>query len=122
MGRHSAPDDEDDDASVLAVATAPAVPPAGHAGRHERDEPPARNAARGAQADLHLLRESSTLRARCAGGVVVPFVLFVVVLLAVGDLGAFLLWMWVPTIAAGLLVGTFLDLAHRRAGTSGAQS
>ena len=108
MGRHSAPDDDDEDEGFLAAqlaagATAPtiAVPAA----------PPV---AHGTNADLQLLRTSPALRARCIASVIVPFALYVALLAVVGNIGQFLLWMWVPTIIAGVLVGVFLDLAHRR--------
>jgi hypothetical protein len=95
MGRHSAPDDDEDE---LAVAAGP---------------------PRGTNADMHLLRESPALRARCTAAVVVPYALFIAVLLVVGRLGDFLLWMWIPTVVAGVLFGLFLDLAHRKHGTGG---
>lgn len=100
MGRHSAPGDDEDDelAAVTAVTT-----------------------AHGTNADLQLLRQSPSLRARCTAAVVVPFALYVVVLVVTGRLGSFALWVWIPTVAAGVLFGIFLDLAHRKNGTSGSR-
>jgi hypothetical protein len=97
MGRHSAPDDDEDD-ELVAVSTAP---------------------ARGTNADLHLLRDSAALRARCTAAIVVPFALFVAVLLVAGRIDEFLLWVWIPTVIAGVLFGLFLDLAHRKHGSGG---
>ncbi len=68
----------------------------------------------GTHADLALLRSDSALRARCAAAVVIPFVLYTLVLVVTGHLDVFLLWVWIPTVLAGVLIGTFLDLAHRR--------
>ena len=65
-------------------------------------------------ADLRLLRESPALRARCAAAVVIPFVLYTVVMIVLGGTAAYLVWVWVPTVLAGVTVGTFLDIAHRR--------
>ena len=75
--------------------------------------------ARGTNADVQLLRQSASLRARCTAAIVVPFALYVVVLVVAGRLGSFVLWVWIPTVTAGVLFGVFLDLAHRRHGTSG---
>jgi hypothetical protein len=65
-------------------------------------------------ADLRLLRENPALRARCAAAVVIPFVLYTVVMIVLGGTAAYLVWVWVPTVLAGVTVGTFLDVAHRR--------
>jgi hypothetical protein len=65
-------------------------------------------------ADLALLREHSDVRARCIAAAVVPFVLYTAVLLAIGSMGVYLLWIWIPTVSAGALAGAFLDAAHRR--------
>lgn len=69
-------------------------------------------------ADLTLLRRHGDVRARCIAGLIVPFVAYVVVLLAIGSFTGrtFLLWLAVPIVVAGVLVGLFLDLGHRRYG------
>jgi hypothetical protein len=132
MGRHSAPDDDaelsTDDAVVVTRATRPG------AGRHysaeadddaESVEPtvplpsvkkPAKDARSesGTHHDLRLLRENPALRARCAAAVIVPFLLFTAALVVVGRVDIYLLWVWIPTVTAGVLVGTFLDAEHRR--------
>jgi hypothetical protein len=144
MGRHSAPGDadEDEEAAVLALM-AELEARAGRAGRHSSpsdDDAPAAPApasvspaatgsahltltpaqtARGTNADLALLRSSPALRAQCIAAVVVPFGIFFATLVALGHLGDFLLWIWVPTVVAGVLVGLFLDLAHRRTERAG---
>ena len=138
MGRHSAPDDDADVAET--VATKPAPPdhhPAGMLvlprGRHARSEdgwieadateggraPRDGAAARGpiepgTRGDLQLLRRSASLRARCAAAVIVPFALYAIVLVAIKRTDVFLIWFWIPTVLAGVLIGTFLDAAHRR--------
>ena len=143
MGRHSAPDDDTDVADVTeaAVATKPAV--SEHAagmlvlprGRHARSDDgwiesgeseagtaPARAerpAPRepiepGTRGDLQLLRQSASLRARCAAAVIVPFVLYTIVLVAIKRTDVYLIWFWIPTVLAGVLIGTFLDAAHRK--------
>lgn len=46
--------------------------------------------------------------------VLVPFVVYVVALLALSRIDSFLLWIFAPIIAAGVLVGVILDHAHKR--------
>ena len=100
MGRHSAPDDSEDEDETYALAVAQAAAD----GRRPT----------GAHADIALLRQSPALRARCIAAIIIPFGLYVALLVVVGHVGSFLLWVWVPTVVAGVLVGLFLDLAHRR--------
>jgi hypothetical protein len=90
------------------VASAAADQPATATGPHK--------AGHSTSADAALIRHHSDVRARCAAGVVVPFVLYVVVLVAVGSfrISTFLLWIWIPLVTAGVLVGQFLDAGHRR--------
>ena len=45
---------------------------------------------------------------------VVPFLIYTIVLVVVARVDLYLLWMWIPTVTAGVLVGSFLDLEHRR--------
>jgi hypothetical protein len=132
MGRHSAPDDDEElssaDTTVLVVAEAEAEDGRA-AGRHHTAggngaaEPttaivqPARAPEpeeTGTHADLRMLRENRALRARCAAAVVVPFLIYTIVLVVVARVDLYLLWMWIPTVTAGVLVGSFLDLEHRR--------
>ena len=112
MGRHSAPDDDEDEAEILAAQLAAAATTA------PLPTDVAARSPHGTNADLHLLRTSPALRARCIAAIVVPFALYVVLLVVIGHLGSFLLWVWVPTVLAGVLVGLFLDLAHRRSEAS----
>jgi hypothetical protein len=65
-------------------------------------------------ADLALLRDHSEVRARCIAAVVVPFVLYTALLLAIGSMDVYVIWIWIPTVSAGVLAGGFLDAAHRR--------
>lgn len=105
---------ERDTAEAEQADTAETTDAAGVAGEQRAAPVPART-ARATNADLHLLRQNPTLRARCAAAVVVPFVLYTAVLLVVGEAGRFLLWMWVPTVTAGIVAGAFLDRAARTA-------
>lgn len=133
MGRHSAPDD--DTPPVVLTKTAVDVVSADDAvpRRHDapddqadtaalpRIEPAAplverRSAPRtegGTHGDLRLLRERPALRARCAAAAIVPFLLYTAVLVVIGQPGLYLLWVWIPTVTAGVAVGSFLDAAHR---------
>lgn len=61
-----------------------------------------------------MLREQPALRARCLAAVLVPFLLYVLILVAIGRTDVFLLWIWVPMVTAGILFGSLLDAAHRR--------
>lgn len=67
------------------------------------------------RSDLALLRSHADVRARVAAGILVPFLLYVIVLLAVGSVGVrvLLIWIWAPLISAGALGGYFLDAGHR---------
>ena len=144
MGRHSVPDDDEElssaDTAVLVVpeawaevgaqAGAQAMAEDGQiAGRHHTaDEggagqptaaivrPPLAPESHevGTHADLRMLRENRALRARCAAAVVVPFLIYTIVLVVVARVDLYLLWMWIPTVTAGVLVGSFLDLEHHR--------
>ncbi|MDT4892896.1 MAG: hypothetical protein QOE97_1931 [Pseudonocardiales bacterium] len=100
MGRHSAPDDGEDRAGAAGAG------PSKHAGSSARS-----NSAD----DLHLLRTNSSLRARCAAAVAVPFLLYTLIMVVLAQGRLYLLWVWVPTVLAGILVGALLDQAHRRA-------
>lgn len=77
--------------------------------------PPTR-ATRASASDLALVRARGDVRARCLAGLVVPFVIYVVVLVLGGSLTltTFLLWIWIPLISAGVLIGLFLDAGHKR--------
>lgn len=101
-------------AEVAAAVAAEEPPVVGAEERPATPEPgPPAPRESGTHADLRLLREDSALRARCAAGVVVPFLLYLGVLIVVGRLDAFLLWVWIPAVTAGIVVGTFLDVAHQ---------
>jgi len=119
-------------AADLSADTAVEVPAAGAgAGRHAQTEAAQTEAAQpndaaavvaepaarstGTRADLRMLREQPALRARCVAAIVVPFLAYALVLLVIGRTDVFLLWIWIPTVAAGVLFGSFLDAAHRRA-------
>jgi hypothetical protein len=126
MGRHSAPDDDEPSAAPTNSAVDLAR------GRHEiaddeadtvilprveSSKPPAESkkppAESGTHGDLRLLRERPALRARCAAAAIVPFLLYTAVLAVIGRADIYLLWVWIPTVTAGIAVGGFLDAAHR---------
>ncbi len=67
------------------------------------------------QADLRVLRENSAVRARCIAAVLVSFLLYTVVMVVIGRADAYLLWLWIPIVVSGFLVGFVLDLAHKAA-------
>jgi hypothetical protein len=55
------------------------------------------------------------VRARAIAAVVVPFALYVVVMVVIGRGDRFVLFLWAPILVAGVLVGAVLDLGHRDA-------
>ena len=83
---------------------APVAPPAprpggAHATRH----------------DVALFRRHGDVRARAVAAALVPFVVYVAVLAVIGKLVVHsLIWVWIPAIVAGVLVGLALDAGHRR--------
>lgn len=81
------------------------------------DQKAARKAQRGesdTKADLRVLREQPAVRAQVIGAVIASFLIYTLVLLALGHTDRYLFWLWVPIVACGVLVGLVLDLAHRR--------
>ena len=144
MGRHSTPDNEPDelaeDASgdvlvddqpssgrhsepVAAEPEGPQGPPDAPAAPTAEvaavDAPPAPaqtpRSRHSTAADLGLLKSHGDVRARCLAGIVVPFVIYVAVLLAIGATGRqYLLWIFIPIVVAGVLVGAFLDAGFKR--------
>lgn len=142
MGRHSAPDSEEQitarsmarPSAVSAVApsvapsaaasaassASPSAVPLGtvrptHARHHGAEHPAAADgrAESGTHGDLRMLRSTPALRARCAAAVIVPFLLYTAVLIVIARTDVYVLWVWIPTIVGGILAGTFLDAAHR---------
>jgi hypothetical protein len=124
MGRHSAPDEPDEGATAVPNSAELPVPQGRHYAADSEEaggpqpavpsEPPRRE--RATQADLRLLREHPALRARCIAAALVPFVVYTVVLFALARAHIYVLWLWAPIIAAGVLVGAVLDAAHRKVG------
>lgn len=94
------------------------APPPGHPGH-----PVLRGAAHNSAADLQLVRSHRGALAACAAAVVLPFVVEIVVLLALGTLDrhSVLVWLWAPLVVAGVLLGTSLDIAHRRVSLAAAR-
>jgi hypothetical protein len=84
----------------------------------------AKRRPRGSQstaADLALLRRRPDVRNRVIAAVVVPFVLYVAVMLLIGAAGGqYLLWVWIPLVSAGVGGGLILDRAHRKHPPDGA--
>lgn len=126
MGRHSAPDSDEADLPAADVAATAVIAPGRHAGSDTADTgsdtaaetptAPVRIAELhpGTRGDLHLLRHSRALRVRCAAAVIVPFVVYTALLIGLARTDVYLIWLWIPTVLAGVLVGAFLDAAHRR--------
>lgn len=78
-------------------------------------EPTRGRGAQSTAADLALVRRHSDVRNRVIGAALVPFVLYAAVLLVLTAKGVqYLLWIWIPTVVAGVLVGFVLDSGHKR--------
>lgn len=116
-GRHAQPDQDKEPAGTRPSVEPNALPRPRLGTQTESvvvAEPVGRR-AHSTAADLALVRARSDVRARCLAALLVPFVLYAVVLQAVGATGTqWALWAFVPLIVAGVLVGTFLDSGHRR--------
>jgi hypothetical protein len=67
------------------------------------------------QADLRLLRENGAVRARCIAAVLASFLLYTVVMVVLSRADSYVLWLWIPIVVSGFLVGFVLDLAHKAA-------
>jgi len=80
---------------------------------------------RGAQstgADLALIRQHPELRNRVLGAALAPFVVYAAVLLLLSAKGVqYLLWIWIPMVTAGVLIGLVLDAGHKRYPKAGAE-
>jgi hypothetical protein len=111
-------------AAIEAAGEAPPVPvedaePVGAPGAETPDPagPPAKTprAAQSTSADLALIRHHADVRNRVLGAALAPFVLYAIVLLVLGARGVqYLLWIWIPTVTAGVLIGFVLDAGHKR--------
>jgi hypothetical protein len=128
LGRHAGRDDDFDQAHTQRIAIiddpttgpVPVVEPAppAEAKPDKKATKAARKAERGesnTRADLRLLREQPAVRAQVIGAVIMSFLIYTVVMLVLGDSNKYLIWLWIPIVACGVLVGLVLDLAHRRA-------
>ena len=142
MGRHSAPDDTAPDETALDDTPAdeqiPPVPdPVAAAiaasARHARPDNGARvewagaertgveqasapqpaALASGSRGDLQLLRRDPWLRVRCAGAAVLIFLIYTTVIIVLGRGDVYLIWVWIPTVLTGVVVGALLDRSHR---------
>jgi hypothetical protein len=69
--------------------------------------------------DFALFREHSDVRNRAIAAVLMPFVVYAVVMVVIGRTDVFLIWIWIPLILAGVLMGLILDLGHKRYRASG---
>lgn len=67
----------------------------------------------GSRGDLQLLHTHPRLRASCAGAVVLSFVVYTAVLFGLGRTDVYPIWLWIPIVTSGVLVGALLDRAHR---------
>ncbi len=66
------------------------------------------------RADFNLLRAIPGLRARVLAAIVVPFLIYTGFMVLIGRMDVYLIWLFIPTVIAGTLVGHFLDKAHER--------
>jgi hypothetical protein len=89
------------------IALEPAVPTSARVGKGNQST----------AADLELLREHSDVRARVIAAIIVPFVLYTVVLYAIGAMHVYFIWIWIPLVTAGVVAGSILDAAHRKRGS-----
>jgi hypothetical protein len=148
VGRHSRPEDLDDDVereillahrarpvpgvltdpltvvepspgpevAVLAAVpetepAAPTAPPAQPP--RPRPRPSPRRAIQGSALDLKLIRAHPDVRNRCLAALLVPFVIYVVILLLAGSMDRFVIYVFAPIIIASVLFGATLDHAHK---------
>jgi hypothetical protein len=103
-----APDELDDHAPARGDSPAPVEPAARKKSRIAKGN-------QATAADVALLRTRADVRNRCIAAVVVPFVLYTAVLFLIGSIHVYLIWVWIPLVTAGVLAGSILDAAHRRA-------
>jgi hypothetical protein len=95
-----------DEASTVPTRPVP-VEPGPTAGKS------APGAATGTRGDLQLLRSDTGLLPWCAGAVVLIFLVYTSVLILIGRTDVYLIWLWVPTVLSGMVIGGLLDRAHR---------
>jgi hypothetical protein len=69
--------------------------------------------------DFALFRAHPDVRNRAIAAVLAPFVVYAVVMVVIGRTNVFLIWLWIPVILAGVLMGLILDLGHKRYGAKG---
>jgi cobalamin biosynthesis Mg chelatase CobN len=79
-----------------------------------RRQPPVARGNQSTAEDIALLRAHPDVRNRVIAAAVVPFVLYIVVLLLTGSLGLVLIWAWIPFVTAGVVAGSIVDAAHRK--------
>lgn len=137
MGRHSVPGQEDEADALSPLGAVEDEDEDGSGGRHARaadhdvsattadgnvlqsgstDPRGGRPAPpRGTAADVRLLRADRRLRVRAVTALLAPFVLYVLVLTALGRTDRLVLFLWAPIVLAGVLFGAVLDRGHRRA-------
>jgi hypothetical protein len=101
-------------ADKAAAVAAPVAVPAEVAPSPAKTKKRKKDGETDTQADLRVLRENSAVRARSIAGVLVSFLLYTVVMIVIGQTAMYLVWIWIPIVVAGVLVGVVLDLAHRQ--------
>lgn len=94
MGRHTHPDDIDDEPVQ--------APPA-----------PTRNKT-SAVADLHVIMRSPRLSAACVAAVVLPFLCYFAIIVGLHKTGDWALFIGAPMVLSGVLIGALLDRAYDR--------
>jgi hypothetical protein len=102
-------------AAAEAAAAEPVAPPAEKAKKAKKKRTKKDGSETNTQADLRLLRENSAVRARCIAAILVSFLLYTVVMVVLSRADSYLLWLWIPIVMSGFLVGFVLDLAHKAA-------
>jgi hypothetical protein len=73
-----------------------------------------RNLMQGTAADWKLIRDHADVRNRCLAALLAPYLVYTVAMLLIGQMDAYLIWVFLPTVTAGLLIGATLDHAHKR--------
>jgi hypothetical protein len=104
MGRHSVDEDAAEDLAAREIAsTGPTAPTALTAPVLAKTS---------AVADLQLVLHNTNLLRACLAAAVVPFVIYVVVLVVLGRTGSWALFLGAPMVLAGIGIGALLDRAY----------
>jgi hypothetical protein len=108
MGRHSVPDEEVVERENDAEIASPSIP--------------AVSAKTSAVADLQLVLHNPRLLFTCMAAVSLPFAIYFIVLMTLGRLAVWPVFIGAPMVLAGILVGAVLDHAYHQLAKSRAAS